>query len=198
MRLMIAGLVVILGLTAAQAEEKRQLGAHEHGHGKLDIAVEGNKVSMILEVPGADIVGFEHEAKSQKDKDAVAAAKKKLADAIALFGPAPAAGCKQASAKVELETGAEDHDGEKHEHGKKHEHAKGAEKKEVEHERHTEFHATYVLTCAKPAGLTTMAFKYFEVFPGAQELEIQLIAPKGQSKYEATRKSPTVTLKGMN
>jgi Protein of unknown function (DUF2796) len=193
MRLMVAGLVVALALTAARAEERRQLGAHEHGHGKLDIAIEGNTVSMMLEVPGADIVGFEHEAKTQKDKDAVAAAKKKLADALALFGPASAAGCKLASAKVEIEAEGEDHEGERHEH------KKGEKKKEEvhEHEGHNEFHATYLLTCAKPAALTTLAFKYFDVFPGAQELEIQLIAPKGQSKYEATRQSPTVTLKGM-
>ena len=73
----------------ASAEEHRQLGAHVHGHGHLNIAIEGKKLTMELEVPGADIVGFEHEPSTPEQKAAVQQAKAKLADALALFGPAP-------------------------------------------------------------------------------------------------------------
>ena len=50
--------------SGAVAETKREGHAHEHGHGKLNVAIEGKNVMMEMEVPGADIVGFEHEAKS--------------------------------------------------------------------------------------------------------------------------------------
>jgi hypothetical protein len=189
MRTLLLGVLVALAMTPALAEEKRQLGAHEHGHGKLDIAVEGNKVRMALEAPGADIVGFEHAAKSEKDKKAIAAAKKILMDPLSLFVPAPAAGCKLTSAMVEL--------GEENEHYEHHDNTKKAPDVEHQHEAHNAFQATYELTCAKPGDLTTMTFKYFDAFPGGRELDIQLIAPKGQSKYEATRKSPTITLQSM-
>ena len=61
----------------ASAEEHRQLGAHVHGHGRLNIAIEGNTISMELEVPGMDIVGFEHEPSTPEQKAAVAQAQKR-------------------------------------------------------------------------------------------------------------------------
>ena len=52
---------------SVRAEEHRELGAHEHGHGTLNIALEGSRLTMELEAPGVDIVGFEHAA-STKDR----------------------------------------------------------------------------------------------------------------------------------
>ena len=69
----VAGLILIS--SAVTAEETRQLGAHEHGHGTLNIAIEGTTVSMELEVPGSDIVGFEHVAATPEQKAAYASAK---------------------------------------------------------------------------------------------------------------------------
>src|SRR5258708_3075099 len=62
----------------------RELRADQHGRGHLNIAVEGNKVSMELEVPGADIVGFEHAAKTDREKAAVETAKTQLAAPLTL------------------------------------------------------------------------------------------------------------------
>ena len=42
--------------TAAVAEERRELGPHEHGTGRLVVAIEGNRISMALDAPGADVV----------------------------------------------------------------------------------------------------------------------------------------------
>ena len=54
---------ISLLMTSARAEEDhRELGPHVHGHGTLNIAIEDKRVSMELEVPGMDIVGFEHAA----------------------------------------------------------------------------------------------------------------------------------------
>ena len=58
-----AGVALAVASTGAIAEEtRRELDAHQHGHGSLTIAIEGGQVQMALEVPGADIVGFEHAA----------------------------------------------------------------------------------------------------------------------------------------
>ena len=83
-------LVAALSLLSqpCSAEEHRQLGAHVHGHGRLNIAIEGKKISLELEVPGADIVGFEHEPSTPDQKAAIAEGRAKLADALALFSPA--------------------------------------------------------------------------------------------------------------
>ena len=95
---------------AFAAEEHRELGAHEHGRGTLNIAVEGNKVTMELEVPGVDIVGFEHAAKTRREKAAVEKAKTQLLAPLTLFALPASAACRVTEAKVEVETGEHDHD----------------------------------------------------------------------------------------
>jgi Protein of unknown function (DUF2796) len=145
----------------------------------LNIAIEGKTVSMELEVPGADIVGFEHEASTPDQKAALEKAKAKLADALSIFTPAPGAGCSLKSANVA--TQAEHEDEHEHEaHG-----AKAAHEDEAGH-HHSEFHAEYALTCLSPSRLT-----------GAQELDISVISPKGQSSFEVRRDNPSLDLAGI-
>jgi hypothetical protein len=52
--------------TPVIAEETRQLNAHEHGVGQLDIAIDGQQIAMELHAPGADIVGFPHYIKPRR------------------------------------------------------------------------------------------------------------------------------------
>jgi hypothetical protein len=176
---------------SASAEEQRQLGAHVHGHGHLNIAIEDKTVSIELEVPGADIVGFEREAATPKQKAAIEQAKAKLAAGLSLFTPTAAANCTQKSAKVSIKT----------EHGGEHEnHADGGKpgaKEEEKDRHHSEFHAEYAFECASPARLTSMTFDYFKTFPNAQELDVSLISPKGQSSYEVKRDKPRLDLTGI-
>ena len=95
----------------ASAEEHRQLGAHVHGHGRLNIAVDGKKVLIGLEVPGADIVGFEHEPTTPEQKAAIPNAKAKLANGLALFQPEAKARCELEQVKVSLEAEHEEEHG---------------------------------------------------------------------------------------
>jgi hypothetical protein len=165
------------------AEEHRELGAHEHGVGRLNIAIEGKRVSMELEVPGADIVGFEHEASTKTQKGAVQKAKTTLTGALNVFKLPAEAKCKVAQAKVEV------HTEEKQEQG----HDKAGEAKHDAADNgsgHSEFHAEYVVDCAAPEKLTGIDFKYFELFPHAQKLDVNLVTDKGQTHYEVTRETP--------
>ena len=93
--------------TAARAEEEhRELGPHVHGHGTLNIAIEDKRVSMELEVPGMDIVGFEHAASTDDQKAAVEKAKARLEKPLGVFSLPAAAGCTVAEAKVADRSGA--------------------------------------------------------------------------------------------
>jgi hypothetical protein len=183
-----AAAAAIAGVCAVGAEEHRELGPHEHGHGRLNIAIEGKRLSMELEVPGADIVGFEHEASTAEQKATVEKAKATLSDALSIFKLPAAAGCKLADAKVAIQ--AEDEH--EHEHaGAEHKNEAKQEGEEKEH-HHSEFHVTYALDCATPAQITGIDFGYFDAFAGAQELDIDLVTEKGQSHYEVTRAKPTL------
>jgi uncharacterized membrane protein YkoI len=194
--------VLATALFAAPAfadDQHRELGAHVHGHGNLDIAVEGTKVSMSLEAPGMDIVGFEHAAKSSEQKAAVDKATATLSAPLTLFNIPAAAGCKVTDAKVALEAEHDhDHGDDDHDHDAK----KGADADhdhdhDKDHAGHNQFEGTYALECAKPAEITSIAFDYFKSFAGAQGLTVNVVTAKAQNKYEVTRDKPTLDLGGM-
>lgn len=144
----------------ARTEGSRELGAHEHGHGSLAMAVDNGQIGIELEAPGADIVGFEHPAESAEDRAAVDSAVAVLSNPLELFLLANA-DCEVIRAEVELvgehheehmhdddhghdEDHAEDDDhAEDEDHDEDHAHDESAD------ESHTKFHASYLLTCAR-------------------------------------------------
>ena len=195
--------------TPVFAEETRQLDAHEHGVGQLNIAFDGQQIAMELHVPGADIVGFEYVAESAQDRAAVDIAVATLAKPLELFALTDAAGCSVVQAAAGLESEAE-HDEHEGEHGEEHankehaheEHAEEGHAKE-EHEDHaneaghTEFHAEYLLTCADPSAIVDINFFYFKSFLNALEVEVQIITATGATSFEVERDSPILDLRGM-
>ena len=108
--------LAVAATTPVFAEKTRQLDAHEHGVGQLDIAFDGNQISMELHAPGADIVSFEYAAESAEDRAKVDAAVAMLARPLDLFVLTEAAGCTivQASAELESEEGQVDHEDANH------------------------------------------------------------------------------------
>jgi hypothetical protein len=178
--------IVLAGLGAAAQEARRELGAHEHGRGTLNIAIEDKRISMELEVPGMDVVGFEHPAKTPAQKTAVREAKSALSRPLALFKLPAAARCRAQESKVVLE--GEDH-GHGHKHGETKDAKAGAE--------HTEFRAEYSFECAAPAALTQIDFDYFKQFKGAERLVVNIITAKGQNTLEVTRDRPRLDLAGL-
>jgi Protein of unknown function (DUF2796) len=170
---------------ALAAEETRQLGAHEHGKGTLNIAIEGRRLTIELEAPGADIVGFEHKAASPPETLAVEQAKAALAEPLALFRLSAEAQCRIEAAKIEVESG--------------HDHAGDADK--AKHDEpvggHSEFHAEYTLDCADSAKLGAVEFDFFKRFERSQALEVTIITPKGQTSATVTRQKPRLSLAGL-
>ena len=186
--------LAVAATTPVFAEKTRQLDAHEHGVGQLDIAFDGNQISMELHAPGADIVSFEYAAESAEDRAKVDAAVAMLARPLDLFVLTEAAGCTivQASAELESEEGQVDHEDEHDDH----EDANHQEKN-TDAPGHTEFHAEYLLACADPSAVTEITFTYFDAFPNALEVEVQLISNKGATSFEVERDTPTLDLRGM-
>ena len=196
MRWIVVGPICLAFATVAVAEDKhRQLGAHEHGHGSFNIAIEGKRVSMELEAPGADIVGFEHKARTKEQRAAVSTAKETLKQIANVVGLPSAAGCKLQKASVELHVEGEDHH--EHKHAEKGKAKSHGSKEEADEGSHSEFHAEYQLTCAAPERLVEITFPYFENFKGAEELEVSVAGPKSQKKFEVERDASKINLGGL-
>ena len=192
-RLLLALPFALLPLAIAQAAEVHDhdhehehgsLGAHEHGVGRLNAALDGKTLELELESPAMNLVGFEHVASSDADKAKVAAARAQLEQPLVLFSLPKAASC--VVAKQELESPlfgdkpeADDHD----------EDAKDADGHEHHHE-HSEIHAHYQFTCAKPEALKNLDLtQVFKTFPATLKIQVQLISPAGQQGVEATAKA---------
>lgn len=178
----------------AIGQDSRQLDAHAHGVGELDIAFDGRVVAMELRVPGSDIVGFEYAAESAEDRAAIETAVAILARPLDLFVVPISAECTVTTASAELEQEHDDHEedlddapDDDHDHEDGHSEDAG----------HTEFHAEYVLSCDEPDALSEISFAYFDTFRNALELKVQIVTASGAQAFEIRREAPVLDLRGL-
>ncbi|CTQ49476.1 DUF2796 domain-containing protein [Jannaschia donghaensis] len=191
-------LLLAIAAGPAFAQETRQMDAHEHGVGSLNIAVDGSTLAMEFHAPGADIVGFEYVAETDADRASVEEAVVTLGQPLDLFVVPTAAGCTVTQAAAELEVEGAHDDEEMHgedDHG----HAEEGHSDEDDDAAasHTEFHAEYQLDCTDPSALTEMTFPYFETFENARELEVQIVTGSGAQAFEVMRDTPSLDLSGL-
>ena len=150
--------------------------AHEHGHGHLNLVLDGNRLMIELQAPAADLVGFEHAAKSDEEKAQYAQAVARLNQPDALFRFAQAAGCKLT--QQESNTANKTHDHEKSDGGHDDHHHDDA--------GHADMGAMYTYTCAQPDKLTGLEATLFSVYPSLEKLSVQGILPGSQTAAELT------------
>ncbi|WP_248805546.1 DUF2796 domain-containing protein [Pseudomonas sp. MWU13-2100] len=190
----------LLPLVAAQAQEAHEhgsLGAHEHGVGRLNAALDGQTLELELQSPAMNLVGFEHPATTDADKAKVAAAHALLEKPLELFNLPKAAGCVATNQALESplfgdpapEDADDDDDDEHAPETTGTPPAAGAE----HHHDHSEIHARYQFTCATPAALKTLDLgQVFKTFPATHKIQVQLISGSGQQGVDATPEAATL------
>ncbi len=160
-------------------------GAHVHGEGEINIAVEGTRAKVELRAPSESIYGFEHEAKTAAEKKKRAAAMEILETRMhqmVVFDPG--LGCKFSKAKV-VEKKEEHHGKEKQhtqkrdKHGHSHDHKHSAE--------HREVHAEYDVNCQKPLAGSVVRFAVTKSFPNLEKVRVQGLSEKKQSGVEIVK-----------
>ena len=114
---------------AASDGEHREHEAHEHGHGTLDIVLEGEDLVIELRIPAVNVVGFEHAPRDDAEREAVRHALVPLGDAASLFLLPEGAECEVEGAEAEIFS--MEHEDEHEEHG---EHSKEEHEEHEEHE----------------------------------------------------------------
>ena len=186
-RLLLVLPFALLPLAVAHAvdehdHEHGSLGAHEHGVGRLNAALDGQTLELELESPAMNLVGFEHAATTDADKAKVAAVRAQLEKPMTLFNLPKAAGCVVATQELESPLF-----GDKPDADDEHEEAKDGH--EHQHD-HSEIHARYQFSCSAPGALKTLDLAtVFNTFPATQKIQVQLISPNGQQGVEVTAKT---------
>lgn len=167
---------------AGKKKEHRHHEAHVHGGATLSIAFDQLKGKVEFKAASEGVLGFEHEAKSEKDK-------KKLSDAIAKFEASigsmirfdESTGCVFTKEKIEMVAEKEDHDAKE----KDHDEHKG---------EHSDFVAQFGVDCKKEVKGTKVTFD-FTSFKGLKDLDVTLLVGDLQKSVEVKRKPVTIELK---
>ena len=137
----ILSVIVFVALVCWNVQLLASERAHEHGVGTLSIAVQGDEVEIELNVPGSDVVGFEHIPSSESERQEIMKGVKSLQNVKGIITLSSEAKCRVENIEVSsdlMEDQKDDHgDSHKHKHeAKDHDdHKDGHKDKEI----HAEF-----------------------------------------------------------
>ena len=169
----------------ARAEEGAvSLEAHVHGLSELAIAMEGASLEIQFTSPAMNLVGFEHKARSPKDRSAIEDAGSKLDQHETLF-LLSGGGCDHVETSTDLADLIENDERRDDGHKKEHE-AHEDRESHAQENNHSDIVATYKYRCDDIAQLSGITVDLFEVFPGIQKMNALWITPIRQGAVTLT------------
>jgi len=148
-----------------------QRGAHLHGKVVVNIALEGKVLSVELDAPAMNVIGFEHAPRTDAQKREVAAADRWLASGVGVIGVSAAAGC----ARQQVDYTPPSFDGDDHDHD-------AAGKGEDEDETHADYRARFTYTCANPTALPWADLWLVRRLKNVAEIEVNLVTAQAQTQ----------------
>jgi hypothetical protein len=158
--------IAILSFAAAASAQGQ---AHQHGVVQLDVAIDGQTLSLSLDAPLDSLLGFERRPRTAGEREAVAAVLKRLDPGSALWRPNAEAQCRLTKTTIEaplLQTAGV--------HG-------------VKEAEHADLDASWEFHCGQMDKLSGIELGLFDAFKRIQRIEIQVAGPKGQVKRELKR-----------
>jgi len=177
-RLLLLPLALLAGTSTATASENPD--AHQHGHAELSFAVDGIKVEVMFVSPAYNVVGFEHEARTETQSRA-------LKEAQAWFAGTPLINtpdntCTVISSDV-------------HHSGREHEHERG----EDGHGNHGTSHSAYeviqTLECTSVQDATTLTTPLTAHFERLEHLDVQWAGAMSQGATRLDHGEQAIELK---
>jgi hypothetical protein len=146
---------------AATAAIAHGPGPHVHGFATLTVAVDGNTLTLDLESPLDNLLGFEHLPRTENEKGAVRAMAQRLNRVDSLFAPTPAARCKAVSVKLESPVLQPE--------------------KAASSDGHSDLDAEFIFHCERPEALHNMDVTLFDGFPKMRQIDVQVATSHGQA-----------------
>lgn len=162
-------------LLAAPLGALAQGHAHVHGVAKMDIAVEARKISLRLETPLDNLVGFERAPRTDSERERADEAVARLRAGDRMFQFDPAAGCRMA--RVELRSAA----------------LKLGAAAAAPKDGHAELEGEWEFDCNDATLAGHLDVGLF-VFNPLKRVQVQLALPKAQLKRELKRPNPRIVL----
>ena len=171
---MAARLAVALALLSGAAAWAA--GAHVHGELRADVAVDGQVLTVALQMPLDTLVGFEHRPRNARQRQAADEALARVREVGAWLRPAPQARCVQAA--MTLQAGALE-----------------AAPAGAAEPAHGDLDLQVEFRCAVPQALDRVELAVFERFPRAHRVEVQVASPAGQWRQVLKRPQRDIALR---
>jgi predicted secreted protein len=173
---------LLFAALAAAALHAQAGPAHQHGVARLDVAVEANRVTLYLDTPLDNLLGFERAPRTDAERQQADAAVARLKDADKLFRIDGNAGCKLA--KVTLTSPALGLPVP----------ASGAPAVPVAKDEHADLEGRFEFSCTAGVRAGFVEVYLFDAFAQMKRIELQLVSPKGQMKATLARPASRVAL----
>ena len=169
-RFLVPALLAVPGLFASPVSTSAENpGAHQHGHAELQMAYAGQTVELRALSPAYNLLGFEHEPRTEADHKTVEGALLWL-KTTALINTTGKS-CTLQSSEVDYAYAEGHHD----EHGHEdHHHA------EHDEDTHSNIEVIQTLTCPAINARVPLISQVSERFPALEHLDVQWSGPEGQ------------------
>ncbi len=173
-------LIGVSTFTLAQAES-----AHQHGVANVNIAISKQALVIELDTPADNVLGFEHEPRTEQQKQHLSNTLLLLNRADSLFNIPGSAECKVQQVKIKNPFTHDEHAEDEHEEHDKH--AEDEHEEHEEHETHSDFEILYTYDCQHQLSNINMA-GLFKHFPNFITLKVQWVNENRQSAKTVTKK----------
>lgn len=190
---------------AASAQHQH---SHVHGIATLALALEDTVLELEFESPAANLLGFEHQAKTTAEKKQIEKITSllNLPDKLFKFDGSL---CEISNILLNTENliatehtdNHEDNhqdnheDNHKYSHEEHHEHLNKAHQKEKQEDSHREIAAHYRFNCANTAAIESVSTTLFEHFSSIKKVNLVWVSDSGQGAITLNATSNTVRLK---
>jgi hypothetical protein len=196
--------LAVMTLSVALSAPALAHEAHVHGIAAMDVIVDQQQVTLMLTSPLANLIGFEHAPKTDKDRQSVRNMAAQLRQADASFVPTPAAQCTLTKVTLTSDTLPADLLGETarsakpaHNHGHDHKTAhndKHAHEKSHSH-AHGDLNGSFVFSCKNVQQLQYIDVPLMTAFTGINRLNVQIATQARQSAATLSATATRIQLK---
>ncbi|KPQ29789.1 MAG: Protein of unknown function (DUF2796) [Marinobacter excellens HL-55] len=175
-------LVLASSLAAMPSLASDNPSAHQHGHADLQIAVDNERIDLLLLSPAYNLIGFEHKPRTDEQRQRVQAVESWSAETALINTPAGA--CTINSTALNASWGDSNDHKPHHDHKHAHDHEHGED--HASNSPHTDVEITQSLSCPGLSANTQLETTLMTQFPEMEYLNVQWVGPQGQGAVRLT------------
>ena len=173
----------------------RSADSHTHGDAQLAIVLEAGMITIELDSPIYNILGFEHAPETDAQKASLKQAEYQLGRGGDFFIINREAACKIIPMRQKIDLFETHHDEENHYDDHSDDHGHDAHENDDGSDSHKNILLQYEFSCKSPSSVSNINVNLFEFFDKLTEIETTYLGPSTQTQVTLTRKNSKMDIK---